>query len=237
MRTSFTGKRDKRGDWRPPVPLHLAPLFDWPSRPMAILKWLFGYPGYFLPWGILYMAVPVVTWLWFTPDLADMKTFQLGWVAYVLARNYVLVALVYGGWHLRLYVRKAQGADYKYSNKWLARDNPIFLFKNQVLDNLFWALVSGVPMWTAYEVVTLWGYANHFWPYVDWSAHPLYCVLLMCVIPMIRDVHFFAIHRLIHWGPLYRWIHSVHHNSVNPSPWSSLSSTRTPMVCCLPTMP
>jgi len=36
-------------------------------------------------------------------------------------------------------------------------------------------------------------------------------------------VHFFFVHRLIHWGPLYRWIHSVHHNSINPSPWSSLS--------------
>jgi len=27
----------------------------------------------------------------------------------------------------------------------------------------------------------------------------------------------------MHWGPLYRWVHSVHHNSINPSPWSSLS--------------
>ena len=45
----------------------------------------------------------------------------------------------------------------------------------------------------------------------------------MLVAPIIHEVHFFAIHRLIHWGPLYRWIHSVHHNSINPSPWSSLS--------------
>jgi sterol desaturase/sphingolipid hydroxylase (fatty acid hydroxylase superfamily) len=36
-------------------------------------------------------------------------------------------------------------------------------------------------------------------------------------------VHFFCIHRLIHVPILYKWIHSVHHNSVNPSPWSSLS--------------
>ncbi len=35
--------------------------------------------------------------------------------------------------------------------------------------------------------------------------------------------HFFLLHRAIHWGPLYKWVHSVHHNSVNPSPWSSLS--------------
>jgi sterol desaturase/sphingolipid hydroxylase (fatty acid hydroxylase superfamily) len=31
------------------------------------------------------------------------------------------------------------------------------------------------------------------------------------------------VHRLIHVPILYKYIHSVHHNSVNPSPWSSLS--------------
>ena len=36
-------------------------------------------------------------------------------------------------------------------------------------------------------------------------------------------MHFFAIHRLIHSPLLYKWVHSVDHNSVNPSPWSSLS--------------
>jgi sterol desaturase/sphingolipid hydroxylase (fatty acid hydroxylase superfamily) len=36
-------------------------------------------------------------------------------------------------------------------------------------------------------------------------------------------VHFYCIHRLIHVPVLYKYIHSVHHNSVNPSPWSSLS--------------
>ena len=45
----------------------------------------------------------------------------------------------------------------------------------------------------------------------------------MLIAPAIHEVHFFLIHRAIHWPPLYKWIHSVHHNSVNPSPWSSLS--------------
>jgi sterol desaturase/sphingolipid hydroxylase (fatty acid hydroxylase superfamily) len=223
MQTSFTGKRDKRGDWRPAVPLHLAPLFDWPTKPVAIFKWLFGYPGYFLPWGVIYMAIPVVTWLWLTPALDTMKTFQVGWVAFILARNYALVILVYGAWHLRLHVQRAQGVDYKYSNKWLARDNPIFLFRNQALDNTFWVLASAVPIWTAYEAATLWAYANQKLPYVDWAAHPYYCVALMCVIPMVRDVHFYLIHRLIHWGPLYRHVHYLHHNNVNVGPLTGLS--------------
>ena len=46
---------------------------------------------------------------------------------------------------------------------------------------------------------------------------------LALVVPIFHEFHFFCIHRLIHWPPLYRWLHSVHHHSVNPSPWSSLS--------------
>ena len=71
MKTSFVGKRNKRGDWVPDVPLHLAPLFEWPSRPIAIFKWIFGYPGYFLPWGIFYMAISAITWLAPTPPNAS----------------------------------------------------------------------------------------------------------------------------------------------------------------------
>jgi sterol desaturase/sphingolipid hydroxylase (fatty acid hydroxylase superfamily) len=47
--------------------------------------------------------------------------------------------------------------------------------------------------------------------------------VLALVVPIIHEVHFFCIHRLIHTPFLYKWVHSVHHNSVNPSPWSSLS--------------
>ena len=30
-------------------------------------------------------------------------------------------------------------------------------------------------------------------------------------------------HRLIHWPPLYRAVHKLHHNNVNPGPWSGLA--------------
>jgi sterol desaturase/sphingolipid hydroxylase (fatty acid hydroxylase superfamily) len=43
------------------------------------------------------------------------------------------------------------------------------------------------------------------------------------VVALFREVHFYAVHRLIHWPPLYRRVHSLHHRNVNPSPWSGLS--------------
>ena len=223
METNFTGRRNKRGDWQPDKPLEHAPLLFWPTRPLAILKWVFGWPGFFLPWGVVYMVAAVLTWEFLTPPLDRMRTFEWSWIAFVLVRNYAIILAVLGAWYIRLYVQKAQGTDWKYSNKWLARDNPIFLFKNQFLDNVFWTAASAVPIWTAYEVVTLWLYANKLIPYVSFRDHPIYCVLMMCAVPVLRDFHFYAIHRIIHWGPLYRWVHYLHHNNVNVGPVSGIS--------------
>ncbi|MDP9136743.1 MAG: sterol desaturase family protein, partial [Pseudomonadota bacterium] len=78
-------------------------------------------------------------------------------------------------------------------------------------------------IWTAYEVGILWAYANGLAPWVTFAENPWYLFAIMLVMPIFHEAHFFAIHRLIHLAPLYKWIHSVHHNSVNPSPWSSLS--------------
>ena len=100
MQTKFDGKRDKRGDWAPPEPLQYAPILEWPPRPLAFLKWVFGYPGFFLPWGLFYMAVPAIIWFWFTPPLEEMKTFAIGWVAYIFVRNLVLIMLWAGAWHV-----------------------------------------------------------------------------------------------------------------------------------------
>ena len=55
------------------------------------------------------------------------------------------------------------------------------------------------------------------------SENKIWFILMILVVPIIHDFHFYCIHRLIHIPILYKWVHSVHHKSVNPSPWSSLS--------------
>ena len=223
METRFDGKRDKRGDWSAPEPLTYAPIVEWPPRPLALLKWVFGYPGFFLPWGLFYMAVPALIWIYFTPELAAMKNFEAGWISYIFFRNLVLILLWTGAWHFWFYVRKAQGTDWKHTTKWLARDNRLFLFRNQTLDNLFWTVVGAVPAWSAYEVLTMWLYANDYILFVSISEHPVYFCVLMCLVPVIRDIHYYTVHRISHWGPIYKWVHYVHHNNVNVGPFSGLS--------------
>jgi sterol desaturase/sphingolipid hydroxylase (fatty acid hydroxylase superfamily) len=162
-------------------------------------------------------------WLWLTPPLQSMKTFEAGWIAFLLARNLALAAVFFGFSHLRLYVQKAQGNLFKYNARWLDTDNPAFLFHNQTVDNVIWSLGSGVPIWTAYEVLTLWAFANGYIPLVSLETHPVYFVALMLVIPLIREVHFYLVHRLLHWPTFYRTMHKLHHYNVNPGPWSGLA--------------
>lgn len=40
---------------------------------------------------------------------------------------------------------------------------------------------------------------------------------------VIHDAYFYWTHRLMHWKPLYRVMHQVHHRSTNPSPWAAYS--------------
>lgn len=40
----------------------------------------------------------------------------------------------------------------------------------------------------------------------------------------IFDLYFYSVHRLIHIGPLYRWIHKVHHKSTEPIPLTNFST-------------
>jgi sterol desaturase/sphingolipid hydroxylase (fatty acid hydroxylase superfamily) len=217
------GQRDRKGEWRPPALLQPPLVYVWPPRPVRVLRWAFGFPGFLLPWNALWAAVAALTWAFATPDMDTMRSFAPGWIAFLLVRNLVLMLLVFGALHLWLHVRKGQGMEFKYTSRWQATDNPSFLFRNQVLDNMVWTIGSGLPIWTAWEAVTLWMQANGHLPYVTWSAHPLYCALLMLFIPVWREAHFYAVHRLIHRPPLYRSVHSLHHKNVDPGPWSGLA--------------
>jgi len=217
------GTRNKRGDWTPARLIEYPPVFVWPVQPINFLKYLFGFPGYLLPTNLLYAVLALLFWRYATPSLETMRELAPGWIVFLLTRNLALTVLFFGAFHVRLYVRKAQGNSFKYNGKWLDTDNSAFLFRNQTIDNLIWSLASGIPIRTAYEVLTLWAFANGWIPFVEWATHPIYFVALMLLIPIIRDVHFYLIHRLIHWPPLYRSVHKLHHNNVNPGPWSGLA--------------
>jgi len=217
------GKRDNRGNWAPNERVSYGPFFTWPIRPVVLLKWFFGYPGYLFPWNVLYAVGAVLIWLYLTPSLETMATFAPGWIAFILVRNLILAIAVYSAWHLWLYTWRRQGKAFKYNPQWPKTDSSAFLFRSQNADNVFWTLASGVPIWTAYEVLLLWAYANGIAPMIDIQESPILFVAIFFVVPFIHEVGFYFAHRLLHWAPLYRLAHHLHHRNINPGPWSGLS--------------
>ena len=54
MANTTLGTRDELGDWRPPYLLEAPAPLAWPPRPLALLKWVFGFPGYLWPWSVFF---------------------------------------------------------------------------------------------------------------------------------------------------------------------------------------
>ncbi len=215
------GTRNKRNDWSPSKPLETAPLFVFPPRPVKLLKWL---PAYLLPWNALFFALGAACWLWLTPSTSTLRTLAPGWVLFLLLRNSLIVVTVTGSLEWRLYIKRRQDTRFKYNGRWPAEQpNKGFMFKSQAIDNVIRTFVSGVPIWTTYEVLGLWCFANGYGPWALFGDHPVWLIAFGLVVPIFHEVHFYCIHRLIHVPFLYKHVHSVHHESINPSPWSSLS--------------
>jgi hypothetical protein len=62
MDDALYGQRDKRGNWKPFKRVKYPAVFVWPVQPIGILRWLFSYPSWILPWNLLYSAIAVAVW-------------------------------------------------------------------------------------------------------------------------------------------------------------------------------
>ena len=160
----------KGRDWNhhPDLPIPVSPILSWPPRPLAWLKWISGYwlaissvtLELFLAWAV---------YAWLQPDWQAMQTLAPGWVVQIWARNLVLIFLVAGGLHLWFYTFSGQGRRLKFEARDLMKDNGTYTFRNQVQDNMFWSIISGVTAWTVYEVLYFWAAANGYAPMVAFA--------------------------------------------------------------------
>ncbi|MGX5850610.1 sterol desaturase family protein [Mesorhizobium sp. PL10] len=215
------GTRNKRGDYQPNEPLSLPPITSLPFSATKTLLWL---RDYLFGFNFLFFVTSLVWWVWLMPDFQAMATFSWGWILHLLVLNWVAIVAFYGFLEWRFYVRRAQDRRFKFNGKFPSEQpSDVFMFKSQNIDNFIRSFLICVPVGTAVEVVALWAFANGTVPMIAFAQHPIWFAVLVLVAPIIHEANFFFIHRFIHWGPMYRYVHSVHHNSVNPSPWSSLS--------------
>ena len=206
----------------PEVPLRVSPFFTLPLRPLEMARWIWN-SWFLISEKLIVVSIAFLCYHYFHPPLEEAREFAFGWIAQIYVRNFLLMLFVAGSLHLYFYAWSKQGKKLKYDARPLIKNGRQFSFKDQVRDNMFWTLGSGVAFWTMYEALLYWAMANGYAPMLTWAANPVWFVLLFLFIPVWESFYFYWIHRFLHVPFLYRHVHAVHHRNINIGPWSGLS--------------
>ena len=208
-------------NYHPELPIDNNPLFSWPVRWRdALIYYRDGWLN--LSEATLFIALAVAVWHWISPNLAAAARWDWAWVGSVWVRNFVILSVVAGGIHYYFFARRKQGMALKYTDAFMSKGSR-FLFNNQLYDNAFYALGSGVLVWSAYEAGMFWALANGYVPRITMAAHPLWTILALPLIYIWISFHFYMVHRLLHVRFLYERVHNLHHRNINIGPFSGIS--------------
>lgn len=209
-------------NYHPDLPLADSSVFRWPPRPAHLAEWL-ARNWLTLSERMMMVLLAIAAWYWLYPSLDVTRSFAFGWILQVWLVNMGLVLAVAGSLHWYFYVIRGQGTALKFDAHDQARRNKLFSFSNQVIDNMFWSLGSGVLQLTGFQVMTMWLMANGYAPVITFVENPVWFLLWFMLIPIWSAFHFYWVHRLLHVPFLYKRVHSLHHRNVNIGPWSGFS--------------
>ena len=208
--------------WHPNLPIQNSGLFDWPPNPARIAHW-FAKSWLSLCGNTLWFALAFAVWFWVSPSLETTQTLAWDWVAFLWVRNALILTFVAGGLHLYFYGLKSQKDRRRFDGRGFKENDPTFLFSSQVKDNIFWSVIGGVSFWTAFEVAYLWLFANGFLWGLTWAENPVWFAALFVIIPVWSSMNFYWVHRFLHWKPVYRRVHALHHKNITVGPWSGIA--------------
>lgn len=224
IQTEGTTPAGKSKDWNfhPALPISMSPVFDLPPKPKAAFAWLVGTWLKLTP-PVSHLFFALLTTLFLLPSMATMQQLRWSWVLAILAINFAAVLIVAGTLHTYLYIIAGQEMRLKFDVRPMAKSK-LFTFGNQVWDNMFWTLASGVPIWSAWVVLYFCLAANDHIPTIgSFQESPIWFVLLFFVIRFWQSFHFYWIHRLIHIPWIFKRVHHLHHRNISVGPWSGLS--------------
>jgi len=213
-----------RDEWNfaPEVPIGNNPLFEWPWNFKNILTY---HRDYWLTLSevSIFLFLAVAGWFLHQSQLGDISQLEWGWAAHVYFRNFILLIMFAGGLHWLLNRQKIQGTDYKYVAQFGHRGGGRFSFSNQVHDNMFWSLASGVLFWSFYEILVFWMQASGRAPSLSFAENPTLFIAILLFTGVWIAFHFYWVHRFLHLGFMYKYVHALHHRNVNVGPWSGIS--------------
>lgn len=220
--TNVPAGQSREWNFHPQLPISMSPVFDIPLKPKSALDWLVGTWLKLTP-PVSHLIFALVATFALLPPLQAMQQFRWEWMVQLFAINFGAVLLLAGTLHCYLYVFGAQGMQLKFDARPMERHSR-FTFGDQVWDNIFWTLVSGVPIWSAWVILYFYSVANDWLPNLQsFDESPVWFIALFFIIRFWQSFHFYWIHRLIHIPPLFKKVHHLHHRNINVGPWSGLS--------------
>ena len=214
--------QNKVWNYHPELPLSDSSVFAHYNNPRFLIGWV-RRNWLSLSERVMMALLAILLWYTLYPSLETARTFSLGWIIQIWAINMGLLLVIAGGLHWYFYMRKGQGKALKFDHRDQSRNNRSFLFADQVKDNMFWSLTSGVAQLTAFQVVTMWLMANGYTPLITLTSNPVWFILWLILIPIWSAFHFYWVHRLLHQPFIYTRVHALHHKNINIGPWSGMS--------------
>ncbi|WP_109698991.1 sterol desaturase family protein [Chitinophaga deserti] len=130
-----------------------------------------------------------------------------------LIRYFVLAGIPFLLFYILL---RSSTTKYKIQNRTATKKDFFREIMHSGSSSLVFAIISVIVLFTPLKSYTL--------LYTDFNAFPLWWVPVSLVLSLvIHDTYFYWMHRTLHHKKLFRFTHKVHHQSVNPSPWTSYS--------------
>ena len=130
-----------------------------------------------------------------------------------IIRYFVIAGIAYLVWYILL---KNKVSSKKIQLKFPKTTD----YQREVFHSMLTFLIFGIVGVALYNTkvrpytLTYYKIADYGWSYF---------ILSFFLTLIIHDTYFYWMHRLMHHPKLYKYFHKVHHQSTNPSPWTSFS--------------
>jgi len=145
-------------------------------------------------------------------DPAVLITVFFSILALFIAR-YFIVSLAY-----KYLFRDKRAED---DQRVLVRKTPA---KAQTHREIRWAMISSVIFAVVTLLMIIGWQEGVIRIYVAWESYPLWYVPMSVVaVLMFHEAYYYWLHRWMHQPNIYRYVHKVHHDSVNTSVFTSFS--------------
>jgi lathosterol oxidase len=113
---------------------------------------------------------------------------------------------------------------YVWRNKhyWHAKIQQRYPEKKHIIREIFYSTTTILIFGLVIIMVTWAGSRGYTLRYQDINhyGYPYYFFSILLMI-VVHDTYFYWTHRIMHWKPLFKYVHKVHHLSLNPTPFAA----------------